>query len=81
MFASVASTIAVILALLAYKEVFVVRANLIMHQRGWRENAHAAPKTPTGRLPLVLPPLPGSAKPTLLMEQYRTRAEVGHGNN
>lgn len=86
MLATVVSAISVMIAVFALKDSQEARncAVQALHQRGWRENAHAAPaKTPTGRRPLVLPPLP-CGKPNLLIESYRTRVVemgVGHGNN
>lgn len=85
MFFSVAITsISIIISLLALKESHQTRA-ILLQVRGYRENqVHAAsPKTPAGRRPLVLPPLP-CGKPNLLIESYRTRVVemgVGHGNN
>jgi len=85
MFFSVAITaISIIISLLALKESHQTRA-ILLQVRGYRENqVHAAaPKTPTGRRPLVLPPLP-CGKPNLLIESYRTRmveTGVGHGRN
>lgn len=84
MFFSVAITsISIIISLLALKESHQTRA-LLLNVRGYREaQARPVPKTPTGRRPLVLPPLP-CGKPNLLIENYRTRVVemgVGHGNN
>lgn len=86
MLATLLSTISVMIAVFALRDSQEAhkRAVQALHQRGWRENTHTAPaKTPTGRRPLVLPPLP-CGKPNLLIESYRTRmveTGVGHGNN
>lgn len=86
MFITIITAISIIISLLALKESHQTRA-VLMQVRGIRENqsnVNAAPaKTPTGRRPLVLPPLP-CGKPNLLIESYRTRVVemgVGHGNN